>query len=193
MTTTSEIVNVPVQHLLAAADERSRRVGSGHLNHHSMLGMSGMQTGALGELVFMEYLDSLQVQYEDQALEYTTHDLLIPSISSKIDVKTKERSLGSPTDSWDCTISDYLSTHQNVDFYAFVSIRSNDNRSNSTDMSRFVSADILGTISRDSFKEKSFFIQKGELDPSNGFKSHKDQWNIKISDLRPPKRARIHI
>lgn len=190
MTSTSEILNVPVEHLLEAAANRAALVGSGYMNSHSMRGLAAMQAGALGELVFMEYLQMLELEYTDDALNEKTHDLVVNN--KKIDVKSKERGLKQPTEDWDCTISDYLSNYQDVDFYAFISLRSSDNASNSTDIKRFVSADILGTISKEMFSKKAFFIKKGDIDWSNGFVSHKDQWNIKISDLRPPKQIRTY-
>ena len=191
MTYSTQVLNVPVEHLLASAQERALSVGSGEINQHSMRGLAALQVGALGELVFMEYLDNLNVPYVDESLICKTHDIRVEAPSSLIDVKAKERKLGAPQEHWDCTISDYLINFQHVDFYAFISLRSNDTKSE--DIARFVSADILGTISKQEFSEKSEYIPKGTIDWSNHFTSHKDQWNVKILDLRPPKTVKVAI
>ena len=87
----------------------------------------------------------------------------------------------------------YLINHQAVDYYSFVSVTSEDPKS--TSMSRFSgqSAYYLGMISKDEFLERAEFIPKGTYDWSNGFTSHKDQWNIKVEDLHSPKKEDLFI
>lgn len=180
--------------LLQAADERAKSAGKDYLNPHSMRGLGALQVGAIGELIFMAYLLSLDIKYVDDSAVATTHDLrLLLDSEKKLDVKTKERKEAWPSYDWDCTVSDYLINHQAVDYYSFVSVTSKDPKS--TSMSRFSgqSAYYLGMISKDEFLARAEFIPKGTYDWSNGFTSHKDQWNIKVEDLHSPKKEDLFI
>jgi hypothetical protein len=187
MTYESQVLNVPVAHLLDAAEARALSVGTGQINQNSMLGLHALQAGALGELVFMEYLDSLSVEYVDESAIHTTHDIRTVSPSFLIDIKTKERGLSKPREDWDATVSDYLIDHQLVDFYAFVSLRSTNRDRTCTDMNRFQSADIWGTMTKKDFLSTARLIKRGERDGDNYFQSKIDMWNVSLLELTPPK------
>ena len=92
--------------LLQAADERAKSAGKDYLNSHSMRGLGALQVGAIGELIFMAYLLSLDIKYVDDSAVTTTHDLrLLLDSEKKLDVKTKERKEAWPSYDWDCTVS----------------------------------------------------------------------------------------
>ena len=180
--------------LIYAADDRAKALGKDYLNEHSMRGLAGLQVGAIGELVFMAYLMSLGIKYIDDSGTATTHDLrLILDSEVRVDVKTKERKRNQPSYDWDCTVSDYLINHQNVDYYSFVSVASWNPKSYSIERFAGCNAYYLGMVSKSEFSEKSEFIPKGTRDWSNGFTSHKDQWNIKVENLNPPKKEYLWI
>lgn len=186
MTYANQVLNVPVEHLLSAAESRALSVGTGHINEHSMKGTRALQTGALGELVFMEYLDSLGVKYLDEASKFKTHDIRIISPSEYLlDVKSKERGLSAPREDWGASISAYLRDYQQVAYYAFVSLRSSDR--NSEDMQRFKSADIYGTITKAKFDSIKVFIEEGQPEGDNGYFAQESHWNVPLLELNPPK------
>lgn len=190
---TSDIVEVHLSAgLLAAAEKKVQDLGTEVLNANSMRGLAALQVGAVGELAFMSYLDSLHIRYEDDSALSMNHDIRVfLDLELKLDVKSKERKPLRPSADWDCTVSDYLLNYQDVDYYAFVSVASSNTKSDSIDRFEGQVAYILGTAHKSDFLEKAEFIKKGTYDWTNGFTSHKDQWNMKVKDLRAPKGEKV--
>ena len=99
-----------------------------------------------------------------------TYDYDIVYQGTKVDVKTKERTVA-PKPYYECSVADF-NTKQNCDEYAFVSV-----------LNTLKEAWYLGKISKPNFYEKAAFHRKGEIDPANNFTFKADCYNIPISLL----------
>ena len=101
-----------------------------------------------------------------------TYDYDIIYQNTKVDVKTKERTVA-PKPYYECSVADF-NTKQDCDEYAFVSV-----------LDTLKEAWYLGKISKPDFYKKAVFHRKGELDPANNFTFKADCYNIPISLLHP--------
>ena len=99
-----------------------------------------------------------------------TYDYDIVYQDTKVDVKTKERTVA-PKPYYECSVADF-NTKQDCDEYAFVSV-----------LNTLKEAWYLGKISKPDFYKKAVFHRKGEIDPSNNFTFKADCYNIPISLL----------
>lgn len=115
-------------------------------NKHAFRGPRGFQAGRIGELVVMDYLSHHDIPFEK--VYSTRHDIVVNG--KKWEIKTKERSVP-PRVEFDCTIPDYNSEHQDADVYCFVSLLSKNRQS--SDVTRFEGAWILGAISSEYFRQ----------------------------------------
>ena len=100
-----------------------------------------------------------------------TYDYDIVYKNTKVDVKTKERTVP-PRPYYECSVADF-NTAQDCDEYAFVSVLSN-----------MKAAWYLGKISKADFYKTATFHEKGEIDPDNNFTFKADCYNIPISELQ---------
>lgn len=182
MTTSSEIIEVPVAHLLEEADRKARSMGD--MNSHTMRGLKGRQAGFLGELVAMEHLSRCEVDYEE--IFSLRHDLSfkIGETDNLLEVKTKERTVP-PKPEYDCSVPDYVKDFQDVDYYIFISLLSLDSKSE--DINRFKSAYLLGSISKEGFGANSALWTTDSTDHTNGWKPTTNVWNVPISCLKAPR------
>jgi hypothetical protein len=96
---------------------------------------------------------------------------LVMSDGDTIDVKTK-RCTSEPKPHFECSIADF-NTSQKCDKYVFVRVMK--------DLSK---AWVLGEMGKDEYYETAVFIEKGQLDPSNGWRCKADCWNVPIHQLR---------
>lgn len=134
--------------------------------------------GTMGEVVVMEYLETLQIKYDK---DYTVNN----DISIKghtVDIKTKERSV-SPLPHYECTVPAYLEEAQLPEFYIFVSLERSKNPVTS-DVNRIHTAWILGFITYQQFHQRAEFIEEGRTEQS-GARFFTAAWNIPISTLVP--------
>lgn len=180
MTAQHELLEVPVAHLLQAADEKARSMGN--MNSRSMRGLGGRQVGFLGELVAMEHLDSFGIPFDS---DFTLkHDLStkIAGETKLVEVKTKERTVV-PQINYECSVPKYVKDYQAVDYYIFVSLLSTGKSEN---INRFTKAYILGTISRKKFDAEAQLWTTNNTDSTNNWKPTIDVWNVPISALKPP-------
>lgn len=176
MTQQHEILEVDVIHLLDAAQERAEKMGT--LNW-SMRGMQASQVGALGELIGMEYYASLNVLFEE--VYSTAFDLKFDD-GRTLEFKTKERTVP-PLETYDCTAPEYNKAHQKPDEYLFLSLLST---GKSDDIRRFTKGYVLGSIASVDFNAKAQYWKRGQIDPSNGWRTTIDCWNVPITNLVSP-------
>ena len=174
MTTTEQILTVPVDDLLEEADLRAKFQGE---LKDSMRGMQANQVGALGELVGMRYLSGRGIKYEE--VFCTEYDLRLTDSNTTLEFKTKERTVA-PLDSYECTVPVYNHDHQRPDYYFFVSLQSS---GKSDDIRRFTAAHILGMISFANFEKKAQRWNPSDTDLSNNWKPSIECLNVKITDL----------
>jgi hypothetical protein len=165
---------IDLQGLHDAAQVRADQVPE--LNR-SMRGSKGNEVGAMGELIVMRYLDSLNVPYVDVGV--VNHDLATPF--GTIDVKTKERTVV-PQPHYDCTVPNYVKGHQAPDTYMFVSLFSD----KSEGCWRFKRGWVLGSISRLRFEQVAVLWEPDRTDDSNGWSATIACWNVPVSQLKPP-------
>ena len=141
-------------------------------------GFAANQVGFLGEALVTDFLTNYSISFK--SVNLTTHDLELSS-GQKIEIKTKDRTVR-PKNDFDCTLPLYNHSHQQPDYYIFVSlIRSKDydNRS----LFRFTEGWILGAASPELMKTKGKVWRSGQTDFSNGTKFWTDCLNISIKDL----------
>jgi hypothetical protein len=169
-----------VEHHLQEAQRRAE--AQGHLNM-SMRGLQASQVGALGELVALEYMTLLGVEYEEVFNTKYDIEFVNENTKWKLEVKTKERTVA-PRDYYDCTAPLYNKSHQTPDYYLFVSLKST---GKSDDISRFTDAYILGSMSSYEFSQRAQLWTKDQTDTSNGWVPTVDCLNVQISELVPPR------
>lgn len=177
MTKQWEILEVPVEHLLDAAQARAEELGE---LRRSMRGMQASQVGALGELIGMEYFQKIGVPYEE--VYSTAYDIRRLDNYHTLEFKTKERTVA-PVSTYDCTTPQYNKDHQRPDEYLFISLLST---GKSDDIRRFTKGYILGGVTKEVFNELAVFWRRGQIDPSNGWQVTIDCWNIPVFELDPP-------
>jgi hypothetical protein len=180
MTTANQFLEVPVAHLLEAADKKARETGD--FNQHTMRGIGGRQVGFLGELVVMEHFDQIGIPYEPKFTLKHDIEIIMPDGEKLLEVKTKERTVV-PREEYECSVPKYVKDYQAVDFYIFVSLLSTGKSEN---INRFTKAFILGTISRKKFEEQATLWTTNKTDATNNWTPTIDVWNVPISSLKPP-------
>jgi len=96
---------------------------------------------------------------------------LVLDDGTKVDVKTKQTGYV-PLPSYDCSIA-ALNTKQDCNYYAFVRVKND-----------FSIGWYLGVYNKDQYMKDAVFMQKGTIDPSNGYTVKSDCYNIKIDQLK---------
>jgi len=146
------------QNALRRATARAEKLP---LLNNSIRGGEGSLVAYIGEEVAKNVLNG---QIKD------TYDYDIVYQNTKVDVKTKERTVA-PKPYYECSVADF-NTKQDCDEYAFVSV-----------LSTLKAAWYLGKISKLDFYKKAVFHRKGDIDPDNNFTFKADCYNIPISLL----------
>ena len=163
--------------MILRAKEKSQSLGS--LNN-SILEGHGNIAGYLGEEALSSFINATIMSSDDGREKYN-HDLLLNG--KKIEVKTKRRTC-KPYSNYDVSVVK-TSMHQVPDIYAFVSIECNEIVQKSPKIYKGIkNIWLCGFVTSEYFKDNARFIQKGQIDPSNGFKSHADMYNMSISSLK---------
>ena len=131
------------------------------------------EVGVIGEVVVENYLRSNNVNIIHDDL--TTHDYRLRN-NKTIDIKTKDRTV-IPMDYYECSVPLYNHSHQRPNFYIFVSLLRNKNK---TGLERFIKAYIVGAATFADVEEKSTKWKAGQTDPSNGTTFWTDCLNLRI-------------
>jgi len=95
---------------------------------------------------------------------------LILNKDIRIDVKTKRTSV-KPKINYDCSV--VANKRQDCDVYVFTRVKND-----------FSVGWLLGYLPAKEYFEVANFMEKGTIDPSNGWKVSKDCYNIPIDELR---------
>ena len=179
MTLKSEIIEMPIQHLIIEAQriadskpEMAKTVAKG----------IAAQIGYLGELVAMEYLDLLGIDYTYE--DKTEYDIKLNNTGHTIDVKTQQR-IYLPEEWHSCQIHEYQKQHQRPDYYLFVSLHAT---ARNDDITRFTKAHILGSCDQALFEQKAVRLSEEELIRRNR-RTDLNVLDILVSDLIPPKQV----
>jgi hypothetical protein len=142
---------------------------------NSILKGAGNIAGFLGEEVANQLIQGAINNTYDFDISYSNK-----SDTVTYDVKTK-RCTSPPKPFYDCSIAAY-NTKQKCDRYAFVRIEWVNRK--------WGHAWILGWLSHDEYFEKARKLQKGDVDPSNGYIVKATCYNVKISELREFRRRK---
>ena len=141
-------------------------------------GLAANQVGVLGEIIARE---QLQVRGIEPSLIFSTsHDFEINS-GKRIEVKTKDRTV-KPREDYECSVPLYNHSHQNVDYYIFVSLLRDVNRID-LDLERFQCAYVVGVCNQKMLADHGVTRENGETDTRNGTTFWTSCRNIYIRDL----------
>ena len=161
----ADIIEVPITTaVMTEAHIKSTDMGT---LYKSITAGQGNLAGFIGEGLIHEYfinagetIDWTNTYEYDMILNY---DLLL-------DIKTK-RTGYKPKLDYDCSISD--GKRQRCDHYIFTRVKND-----------FSVGWILGYMPSKEYFEVANFMEKGVIDPSNGWKVSRDCWNLPIQELR---------
>jgi len=148
------------------ARAQAAAISIGQLNN-SIRGGAGNEVGCLGEEAFL-FLFPGSVSNNTYH-----HDITYQGMT--IECKTKERTVP-PQLRYDASVANYNSTQQ-ADCYAFMSIIKNQYTDN------YVRAYFCGFILTEEYKSKARFLEKGTIDPDNGWVVQADCWNVAYREL----------
>lgn len=153
-----EIVISPA--MLVEARDKAAEMGQ---LRNSIIRGAGNIAGFIGEAIAQQVLGGKLCNTYD-------YDLVLDD-GTKIDVKTKQTGYV-PLPSYDCSIA-ALNTKQDCDYYAFVRVKND-----------FSVGWYLGVYNKDQYMKDAVFMQKGTIDPANGYVVKSDCYNIKIDQLK---------
>ena len=153
-----EIVISPA--MLVEARDKAAEMGQ---LRNSIIRGAGNIAGFIGEAIAQQVLGGKLCNTYD-------YDLVLDD-GTKIDVKTKQTGYV-PLPSYDCSIA-ALNTKQDCDYYAFVRVKND-----------FSVGWYLGVYNKEQYMKDAVFMQKGTIDPSNGYTVKSDCYNIKIDQLK---------
>ena len=160
-----DIIEVEVTpDLLAAAQVKALEMGK--LPNSFTQGRSNL-TGFVGEYSVLKYLTGGIESGLDNTYQY---DIIFNDV--KLDVKSKKTNV-KPLVHYECSVA-ALNTRQKCDVYVFTRVK--------TDYSMCW---LLGFLPKEEYFDKASFLEKGTVDPSNGWKVSSDCYNVPIEELRP--------
>jgi len=137
----------------------------GKLNN-SIRGGKGNIVGFLGELAIIKAFP--------EAKAINTYDADLELMGYSMEVKTKDRTVA-PRSSYEASVANF-NTRQNADLYVFVSLLRKANT--------YVKAYVVGYTKKPAYIEQARRIEKGDIDPSNGWAASADCWNMEYSKLK---------
>jgi len=146
--------------MLVTARDKAAEMGR---LRNSIINGAGNIAGFIGEAIAQQVMGGVLTNtYE--------YDLIL-SNGKTVDVKTKQTSV-KPLDTYECSIA-ALNTTQECDYYAFVRVKND-----------FSVGWFLGICSKERYYEEAVFMQKGTVDPSNGYVVRSDCYNLPIHKLQ---------
>jgi len=165
MISESDIIEIPVTTpIMTMAHTKSIDMG---ILKNSITNGEGNLAGFIGEGLVFEYLmNNAEMVSWENTFEYD----LILNKDIRIDVKTKRTSV-KPKINYDCSV--VANKRQDCDVYVFTRVKND-----------FSVGWLLGYLPAKEYFEVANFMEKGTIDPSNGWKVSKDCYNIPIDELR---------
>lgn len=150
--------------MLAKAVEEGKKLGE---LRNSITRGEGNTAGLLGEMVAEVVTGYVRSNTRD-------YDLVNPNDpTDTADVKSK-RCSSPPEPHFSNSIAGY-NTQQKCKKYVFVRV-----------LRDYQTAWVCGELTKDEYFQKAVFIQQGQFDPSNNWRSKADCYNVLMEDLRPP-------
>jgi len=143
-------------------EARDKAVAMGKL-HNSIIGGAGNIAGFIGEAIAQQVMGGELTNTYD-------YDLVLPN-GVTVDVKTKQTSV-KPLPEYDCSIA-ALNTKQDCQYYCFVRVKND-----------FSVGWYLGVYNKQQYMQDAVFMEKGTIDPSNGYVVKSNCYNLKISKLK---------
>lgn len=101
------------------------------------------------------------------------HDIVFEEVS--FEVKTKDRTVV-PSLGYEASVANY-NTRQRADFYVFTSLLRN------KASKCYEKGYVLGIIEKTEYFDKATFLQKGDIDPTNGWMVSADCYNLPYAAL----------
>ena len=165
MISESDIIEMPVTgEIIAEAHRKSIEMG---ILRHSITAGDGNLAAFVGEGIVAQYfIDKGDTVDWTNTYEY---DMII-DVDVRVDVKTKRTSV-KPKMDYDCSVG--AKRRQDCDVYVFTRVKND-----------FSVGWILGFMSAKEYFEVANFMEKGIIDPSNGWKVSRDCYNLPIQELR---------
>jgi hypothetical protein len=146
--------------MLVTARDKAAEMGR---LRNSIISGAGNLAGFIGEAVAQQVMGGVLANTYD-------YDLILCN-GKTVDVKTKQTSV-KPLETYECSIA-ALNTTQKCDYYAFTRIKND-----------FSVGWFLGICSKERYYDEAVFMQKGTVDPSNGYVVRSDCYNLPIHKLQ---------
>lgn len=140
-------------------------------------GKAANQVGALGEVIFEDFLERQGIAFVPRY--QTTEDLEV--LGDTIDVKTKDRTVRIEPH-YDCSVPLYNHEHQRPSRYVFVSLLRNRSDVRST-LNRFTKGFLVGWCTLERLESIGKQWNASETDPANGTTFWTACMNIAVQEL----------
>ena len=180
MAANKRIINIPWDALMIdRARNKARKLGA---IKNSILQGGGNLAGYLGEEAVASYINAEIISCNDGDDKYN-YDIW--KDKTRIEIKTKRRTVP-PLDYYDVSVAK-TSRHQRPDLYIFASIEfENMAMENGKRTYRGIkNIWILGQAEPEDYFARAKIWQAGDVDITNGFKTHVDMYNLPISEIEP--------
>ena len=180
MVTNKRIVSIPWDaSMVERAQVKAKKLGS---INNSILKGGGNAAGYLGEGAVASYIEAEIISCDEGNDKY---DYDIWKNDRKIEVKTKRRTVA-PANFFDVSVAK-ASRHQAPDLYIFVSIEfENMTMENNRRAYRGIkNIWIVGQAEPEDYFTRAKIWNAGDIDKTNGFKTHVDMYNLPISEIEP--------
>lgn len=143
-------------------EARDKAAEMGRLRN-SIINGAGNIAGFIGEAIAQQVMGGV--------LANTYNYDLILCNGKTVDVKTKQTSV-KPLETYECSIAG-LNTTQECDYYAFTRIKND-----------FSVGWFLGICSKERYYKEAIFMEKGTVDPDNGYVVRSSCYNLPIHKLQ---------
>ena len=139
------------------------------------------KAGYLGEEAVAAYLNA-EIMSSDEGTDKFHYDLILPD-GRRAEVKTKRRT-AAPEKHYDVSVAD-TSRFQKPDLYLFVSLHFRHMRKENEKRIYWDLRDVwlVGQKIPETYFNLATFWPKEKVDPSNGFETSEDMWNVPINEL----------
>ena len=180
MATNKRIISIPWDALMIERSQKKAKKLGGIKN--SILKGGGNIAGYLGEEAVASYVEAEIISCNKGNDKYN-YDIW--KDGRKIEIKTKRRTVA-PQEFFDVSVAK-TSKHQTPDLYIFASIEfENVTYEKTKRVYRGIkNIWIVGQATPEDYFAKAKVWKAGDIDASNGFKTHVDMYNLPISEIEP--------
>ena len=181
MASDKDFISVPYDHLMVMrARKKAEKLGK---IRNSILKGGGNAAGYLGEEAVAGYIGAEIISCDSGTDKYD-YDIWTRD-ERRVEVKTKRRTVR-PRDYFDVSVA-RTSAHQRPDLYIFVSIEFDDMKlvRGIREYRGIRNIWIVGQAEPEDYFARARIWKAGDIDKSNGFKTHVDMYNLPISEIDP--------